>query len=54
MLALAKYLQAISAKAACFSANIPLAEANGNDFCADIKLYQSKFKQLLIVLRYNH
>jgi hypothetical protein len=35
-LALAKYHQAISAKALCFLTKVPLAEANGNDFYADI------------------
>jgi hypothetical protein len=47
MLALAKYQQAILAKALCFFTNVPLAEANGNDFCINIKLFQSKLNSFL-------
>ena len=48
-MALAKYHQAISAKALCFLPNIPLAEANGNDFYTDIKIIQSNLSRFLVM-----
>jgi hypothetical protein len=39
-LALAKYRRMISAKAVLLFVNIPLAEANGNDFYIGIKFFE--------------